>query len=248
MENRILPGCEPAYLQGDRTGCLLLHTYTGSPYELHLLGELLHQQGHTIHIPLLPGHGTSPANLKKIKWYQWFEAAKNELFQLRKQCDRVFVIGMSMGGTLALHLAAHYEVNGVVALAPGLFLRNRFAGLSGLLSPLVPYSRKRTGPDIKADVQTNSYDRIPLKSTSELLKFFRHLKSDLPDVYSPTLIIYARNDHVVHPRSAKYIFRNISSADKKIMELKESYHIITLDLEKDIVFKEVLRFIANRKK
>lgn len=248
MENRILPGCEPAYLQGSRTGCLLLHTFTGSPYEMYELGELLHQQGDTVHIPLLPGHGTSPANLKKIKWYQWFEAAKNELFQLRKQCDQVFIIGMSMGGALALHLAAHYEVNGIVALAPGLFLRNRFAAMSGMLSPLVPYSKKRNGPDIKADVQTNSYDRIPLKSTSELLKLFRHLKNDLHDVYSPALIIYARKDHVVHPRSANYIYRNISSADKKILELKESYHIMTMDLEKETVFQEVLKFISEKKK
>lgn len=245
MENKILAGCEPSYLQGNQTGCLLLHGFTSSPHDMHLLGEILHKKGYTVHIPLLPGHGTSEKNLKNIKWYQWFEAAKNELFQLRKTCKKVFVIGFSMGGSLAIHLAAHYEVNGVVALAPGLFLRNKFAWLSGPLSPFLWYSRKKSGPDIKADVETMSYSRMPLKSIRELIRFFQHLKNDLYDVYSPALIVYARNDHEIHPKSAKKIYNNISSTNKRILELKESYHIITLDIEKEIVFTEVEKFIAQ---
>jgi carboxylesterase len=245
MENKIMPGSEPAYLQGNRTGCLLLHGFTSSPYDMMNLGELLHNEGYTVHIPLLPGHGTSPQQLKKIKWYQWFEAAKNELFQLRKQCDKVFTIGFSMGGSLALHLSAHYEVNGVVALAPGMYLRNKFAGLSGLLSPVFWYSAKKSGPDIKADAKTISYEKIPLKSISELMKFFSHFKNDLKDIYSPAMIIYSRHDHVIHPKSAKYIYNNLSSGNKKILELKESYHILTLDVEKEIVNSEVSKFIRQ---
>ena len=71
--------------------------------------------------------GCSPKDLSKCKWHDWFEASKNELFNLRKRCKKVFVIGLSMGGSLALHLAAHYQVEGVVALAPGLFLKNKFS-------------------------------------------------------------------------------------------------------------------------
>ena len=245
MENRILPGCEPSYMPGNNIGCLLLHGFTSSPHDMYMLGEMLHKNGYTVHIPLLPGHGTSEKNLKTINWYQWFEAAKNELFQLRKTCKKVFVVGFSMGGSLALHLSAHYEINGVVALAPGLFLRNKFARISGPLSPFMWYSKKISGPDIKDDVETVSYPRIPLKSIRELLRLFKHLKYDLYDVYSPVLIVYARNDHVIHPKSAKYIYANISSKKKRILELKESYHIITLDLEKDIVFAEVENFIAQ---
>jgi len=243
MENKIISGSEPAYLSGNRTGCLLLHGFTSSPFEMRGLGERLHREGYTVHIPLLPGHGTTPANLKKTKWYQWFDAAKKELFQLRKQCDRVFVIGFSMGGSLALHLTAHYEINGIIALAPGLYLRNKFAGLSRILSPVLWYSSKISGPDIKADTETLTYDKIPLKSISELLKFVDHLKNVLSEIYSPALIIYANQDHVIHPKSAKHIYNSISSKHKRILELKESYHIITLDLEKEIVFQETLKFI-----
>jgi carboxylesterase len=212
---------------------------------MHLLSEILQKHGFTIHIPLLPGHGTSEKHLKKIKWEQWYDAAKKELFQLRKTCKKVFIIGFSMGGSLAMHLAAHYEVNGVVALAPGLFLRNRFARLAGPLSPFWWYSLKVSGPDIKADVKTMSYSKIPLKSIRELLRFFKHLKNDLCDIYSPVLIIYARDDHVIHPKSAKFIFDHISAKKKKIVELRNSYHIITLDYDKETVFKEVDQFIAD---
>ncbi len=245
MENKILPGCEPSYIQGNKIGCLLLHGFSSSPYDMHLLGDFLKNNGYTVHIPLLPGHGTSEENLKKVKWYQWFDAAKNELFQLRKTCNKVYVIGFSMGGSLAVHLAAHYEVNGVVALAPGMFLKNKMAGLSRPLSPFLRYSRKMSGPDVRDNVATISYARMPLKSITELLRLFEHLRNDLYDVYAPALIIYARNDHVIHPKSAKYIYNNISSKKKRILELKESYHIITLDLEKDIIFSEIEKFIAQ---
>ncbi len=245
MQNRIIPGCEPQYLNGGPKGCLLLHGFTSSPFEMHELGESLHREGYTVHIPLLPGHGTDPANLGKTMWYDWFETAKNELFQLRKKCKKVYVIGFSMGGTLALHLAAHYEIDGVAALAPGLYLKNRFAVLSHILKPIIRYSRKYSGSDIKADVKTLTYSKISVRAISELLKMFKHVKQDLKDIYIPILIIYAREDHVIDGKSAKTIYKNISSQNKRILELNNSYHIITLDNEKEKVFSEISYFLKS---
>jgi len=150
-----------------------------------------------------------------------------------------------MGGAMALHLAAHYQIDGVVALAPGLHLRNKFAYLSGLLSPFFWYSWKKSGPDIKAQVKTHTYNIIPLKAINQLLLFLKHLENDLGDVYSPTLIIYASNDHVIHPESSREIYQKISSPSKRILELRESYHIITLDVEKEIAIQEVVKFIKD---
>lgn len=245
MQNRIIPGCEPQYLKGGEKGCLLLHGFTSSPFEMRDLGVLLNHEDFTVHIPLLPGHGTSPANLRKNNWYDWFETAKNELFQLRKRCKKVYVIGLSMGGTLALHLAAHYEINGVAALAPGLYLKNRFAIFSHFLKPFIRYSRKYSGPDIKADVKTLTYSKISVRAISELLKMFKHVKQDLKDIYTPLLIIYARDDHVINGKSAKTIYKNVSSQNKRILELTNSYHIVTLDHEKETVFTEISSFLKS---
>jgi carboxylesterase len=247
MKIKILPGCEPIYKANGEKGCLLLHGFTSCPFELGLLGDHLHNEGYTISIPLLPGHGTSPVDLRDQSWTDWYEAAKEALFELRKKCHSVYVIGLSMGGSLALHLAAHYEVEGIVALAPGLLLKNKFSFLSHFLYPLYPYSKKWLGPDIQAEVKTITYDKIPVKSISELLRLFKHLRDDLIDINAPLLIIHANKDHVISSKSAQKIYQNVSSKNKRILCLKKSYHIITLDIEKEKVFRETINFLKELK-
>lgn len=245
MKFKILSGCEPIFKKNSSKGCLLLHGFTSCPFELRLLGDHLQEHGYTVSIPLLPGHGTSPKDLRRHSWMDWYKAAKEALFELRKSCKTVYVIGLSMGGSLALHLSAHYEVDGIVVLAPGLFLKNKLSFLSHVLYPIYPYSKKWFGPDIKADVDTITYDKIPVKSLSELLLMFRHLRDDLTDINSPILIIYAKQDHVINGRSAQEIYKRVSSKNKRILSLKESYHIITLDVEKEQVFRETLSFLKT---
>jgi carboxylesterase len=247
MRVKILPGCEPIYKKNGKKGCLLLHGFTSCPFELRLLGDHLQNDGYTVSIPLLPGHGTSPQDLKAQSWVDWYEAAKTALFELRKKCQTVYVIGLSMGGSIALHLAAHYEVEGIVALAPGLYLKNKFSFLSHVLYPFYPYSKKWLGPDIKADVETITYNKIPVKSLSELLRMFRHLRDDLADINAPLLIIYAKQDHVINSKSAQEIYQKVSSKNKRILSLKKSYHIITLDIEKEHVFRETINFLKGLK-
>ena len=245
MKNKILPGCEPIYKENGGKGCLLLHGFTSCPFELRLLGDHLNNEGYTVSIPLLPGHGTSPSDLRTQSWTDWYDAAKAALFELRKKCQSVYVLGLSMGGSLALHLAAHYEVEGIVALAPGLFLKNKLSFLSHILYPLYPYSKKWFGPDIQADVETITYDKIPVKSISQLLRLFKHLQDDLADINAPLLIIYANQDHVINSKSAQKIYETVSSKNKRILSLKKSYHIITLDIEKETVFSETVNFLRE---
>ena len=247
MKVRILPGCESIYKKSGIKGCLLLHGFTSCPFELRLLGDHLQNEGYTISIPLLPGHGTSPHDLKGQSWTDWYKAAKKALFELRKECKTVYVIGLSMGGSIALHLAAHYEVEGIVALAPGLHLKNKLSFLSHVLYPFYPYSKKWLGPDIKAEVETITYDKIPVKSLSELLRMFKHLQDDLTDINAPLLIIYAKQDHVINSKSAQEIYKKVSSKNKRILSLNESYHIITLDIEKEQVFHETINFLKELK-
>ena len=240
---KIIPGCEPRIFEGNKTGCLLLHGFSSSPFEMRLLGEHLRQFGYTIHIPLLAGHGISPKHLRKIHWYNWFETAKNELFAIRQKCDKVFVIGLSMGGSLALHLAAHYEINGVISLAAGLYLKNKFSRIVPYIKMFHRFMTDNSKSDIRDDVERIKYDKVPLRAISELLKLFDHLKRDLPDIYVPALIIYSEQDHVIDEKSALTIYKNISSRDKRILKLLQSYHILTLDIEKEKIFSEVSNFI-----
>lgn len=138
-KNKIMSGAEPVYTLGNNRGVLLLHGFTGSPYEMKELGELFQKKGFSVSIPLLAGHGTSEKDLKKCKWYDWFEDAKNALFDLRKRCKSIVVIGLSTGATLALHLAAHYQLEGLVALSPAIILKNKFTRLLPYLPISFPY-------------------------------------------------------------------------------------------------------------
>lgn len=248
-EHKIIPGCEPLFSEGNSTGILLLHGFTGSPYEMKELGAHLREKGYTVSIPLLRGHGTDPRDLIGCHWYDWFEDAKTALFKLRKTCNTVIAVGLSTGASLALHLSAHYQLEGVAALSPALILKNKFSAMLPYIPILFPYRYKKGGPDIsdaEASAKAATYRKTPLKAAREVLKLYTHLKMDLPEIYVPVLLVQAEQDHVVDPRGAQWIYDHISSKEKKMLKLSKSFHVITLDVEKKIVFREVERFISER--
>jgi carboxylesterase len=247
--DKILPGSEPVFIKGSEIGILLLHGFTGSPYEMKELGIYLSSKSYTISIPLLKGHGTSPKDLNKCTWYDWFEDAKQALFDLRKSCKTIIVAGLSTGATLALHLAAHYQVEAVAAFSPALFLKQKLTRILPYFPLIYPYSNKKNGPDIfdeQARAKAITYNKIPLKAVRQALELYAHLKMDLPEIYVPTLIIQAEKDHVVQMKSAQWIYDHISSKEKQFLKLQKSYHVITLDIEKKIVFRETAQFIEKQ--
>ncbi len=118
----VMPGAEPIYVnQGDK-GFLFLHGFTGSPYEGRDFAEYFARKGFTVWVPLLPGHGTHPRDLLKVTWQDWYLKAREQLARMQRQCKKVVVVGQSMGGTLALHLAAHNQVDALITLAGFVFL------------------------------------------------------------------------------------------------------------------------------
>lgn len=242
----VVPGAEPVEITGGENGVLLLHGFTGSPYEFKYLVEDLQKKDYTINVPLLCGHGTSEEDLMKCQWYDWFEDAKKALFKMRKSCRRVVVVGLSTGATLALHLAAHYQLEGVVALSPALFLKEKFLPLLPLISPFIKYRKKDGGPDISdkdEKAKAVSYQKMPLKSVREVLALYKHVMMDLPDVYIPMLLAHSVQDHVVDFRSSEYIYEKVSSTEKHMLKLEKSYHVMTLDVEREIVFREIAAFL-----
>jgi carboxylesterase len=251
VEKNILPGAEPFFSEGDSTGVLLLHGFTGSPYEMRTLAQQFIDKGNTVSVPLLCGHGTKAEDMLDCRWYDWFTNAKNALFRLRKKCSTVYVAGLSMGASLALHLAAHYQVEGVIALAPGLVLLDKRIALIKYVLPFMTFKKKR-GPraDINSEEKnkTVNYGVIPLNAVLELTKFFTHLEMDLPEIYAPVFLAHSKNDHVVSFESSEIIYNKISSKNKQFLRLSESYHVLTLDKEKEILFREISKFVESLNK
>ncbi len=235
-------------MDGNDKGVLLLHGLTACPYELHELAEEIHSRGFTVRVPLLPGHGTTPENLQTVSWYDWYDSVKRSLFDLRKKCRKIIVGGLSTGASLALHLSAHYQVEGVVALSPGMFLKSKAVSLVPILKYLIKYYTKKDGPDIfdeKARRSSIGYNKIPLKSIAEAQDLYRHLQKDLTDIYVPLFIAQSVNDHVVKFEGAEYIYKAVSSVDKQFLRMTKSYHVLTQDVEKDIVIREVIKFLER---
>ena len=105
IHNAHLDG-SPFFLEGGPVGVLLVHGFTATPVEVRSLADRLHAQGHTVAGPLLPGHGTKPEDLNRVRWQDWIDAAEEVYGRLAARSDRVFVGGTSMGAVIALYLAS----------------------------------------------------------------------------------------------------------------------------------------------
>lgn len=244
---KILPGAEPVFKKGNEIGFLFLHGFTASPFEGKELAERLQREtGCTISLPLLPGHGTAPANLKNVGWLDWYMAARDNYLELKKSCEKVTVCGQSMGAALALHLASHHKPAGVISLAGAVFLIDWRLRLLPLARHLIPYQHKSKGPDIRnKEIKSRipTYYKYPIRSVDELLGLLRHTKEDLPEITVPALLLHSRKDRTVKFSNLQYIFDHISSVQKEKVELEESYHLISLDVEKEIVYRKIYQFM-----
>ena len=245
QEKEIIPGCEETALKGNDIGCLLIHGFRSCPFEMREYAKYLNELGFTVQTCLLPGHGTEPADLLNVKWEHWLESVENSFESLKQECHKIFVAGLSTGGSLALYLASKHDIDGVIALAPGLFLKQRNAKLSHILKYVWKFKSIKSGPDVSINVESRVYPKVPVSIISELLSLFKSLKSKLHLVKTPTLIIYSLQDHVVKPESSLTIYEKISSKKKHLIKLEKSYHILTMDVEKEKVFEESGKFIKE---
>ncbi|MFV8187651.1 alpha/beta fold hydrolase [Streptomyces spinosirectus] len=243
----VLPGAEPYRHEGGDTGVLLCHGFTGSPQSLRPWAKQLAARGLTVSLPLLPGHGTRWEDMQLTGWQDWYAEVDRELHSLRERCAEVFVAGLSMGGTLALRLAAKHgeAVRGVVVVNPA----NRMHGFSPYALPVARHL-VRTTRGIASDIAKEGgaelgYDRVPLHAAHSLRNFFRLVDGELPQVTQPLLLLRSPQDHVVPPADSARILSRVSSHDVTEILLEQSYHVATLDHDADRIFDESLGFIAR---
>jgi carboxylesterase len=239
---------DPLYLSGGDTAILLIHGFTASPSEMSYLGTYLNEQGVTVSAPLLPGHGTTPDDCNRYRWQHWANYLTIAFAELHDCCSHVFLGGLSNGALLALYLGAKLSrIDGIITYSPAISAANR----KQILTPVVKYFR-RTAP--KKSLSSNNpevdevrwaYDDYPIKAAHEFVRLSRKVKSLLPKVSAPLQIIYSTADERIRSAGIDLLTKKAGSAEKEIVTLHESGHIITLDREKEVVADKSYQFIKK---
>ncbi|TLM82821.1 carboxylesterase [Pseudarthrobacter sp. NamE5] len=230
---------------GPRIGVVLSHGFTGSPHGLRDWAQALAAAGFAVRMPLLPGHGTSWQELARTRWQQWHGALDDAYLELDADCDYVFSAGLSMGGALALRIAATRPVAGVILVNPALVIDDPRAPLAGILK-LVMRSTPAIANDIlKEGMDEGAYPRTPVAAAHELNKMFRDTLRLLPRVTAPVLGYRSTVDHVVSHSSLAALQRGLTHAPLELVRLENSYHVATLDHDAGRIFHGSVEFIRQ---
>jgi carboxylesterase len=241
----VKPGCEAFAYEGGDVGALMVHGFTGSPFSMRPWGEYLAANGLSVVGPRLPGHGTRWQEMNLTRWQDWYGEVERGFDRLRGHCEQVFVMGLSMGGTLVLRLAEERgdDIAGVVTVNPSLLTLRKDARLLPYVSRVVP-SLKAVGDDIKKEgITEHAYERTPLRAAASLAQLWRLVAADLGKITQPLLTFRSAEDHLVESASGALLLSAVGSDDVREVVLENSYHVATLDHDADLIFRESLEFV-----
>lgn len=228
---------------------MLVHGLNGSVKDMEEVEEVLRQHGLVTKNLLLPGHGSHVRDMLPLGWSDWAAEVRSAYRILHRHYGQVFLIGHSLGGALCLHTAAHEDVAGVVSMCAPLSLRPWMRPLlraTKYLLPLVPTLREDVrDPSARRRYTRDVYRWTPIQPVESLLNYLPTLRSELPRVTAPALIMVSAHDHVVPARDGKEIYHLIGSQEKYFVTFHHSYHVIMKDVDRAEVFSKTEEFILR---
>lgn len=241
-----IPGTEPFYFPGGGKACLLVHGFGGTPREMREYGLYLASRGITVSGVCLTGHALAAGQPCRVPWRRWVAGVETEMQKLQSDGKKVFLGGLSMGGAISLHLAARYQLAGVVTVCAPVYIN-----LVRYLPSVWKFLR-RLDKEIWLDIQDARARAVHSGSESvnplwglELLKLLRQARRGLKKINAPLLMFQALEDRTIPPENALFIYRSVSSRQKDIVWLNDSGHVATEDRQKQLVFERTGDFICN---
>jgi carboxylesterase len=243
----VLQGAEAWSHRGGPVGALVLHGFCGSPVSVRPWAEHLADAGLTVSVPRLPGHGTRWQDANRTLWQDWFAEAQRSFVELEQRCEQVVVMGLSVGGCLALRLAETRApaVRALVLVNPSLSTRDRRARFSGLVSKVVPSTAGIVDDIARPGVTEGGYDRLPTRAFHSLRSLWSVTLDELPRVTAPLLVFTSPQDHVVEPVNSDLVLAGVSSRVREQRLLPRSYHVATLDHDAPAIFEGSLDFVLR---
>ena len=236
-------------ISGADEALLLIHGFTGTPAEVLPIGERISKRfGWHIRGPLLPGHGTTAKELNKTTWQDWFEHVKTKWLELNQTYETCHVLGLSMGALLALELTRQFpqSAKSLGMLVPPVWLRPAIFRYGAPLlqhkwiNSIFPYIPK--GPPMEGHITYRSY---PPKAVGELEKISRRARTFEGNAHIPAFICTSEKDRLVDPQSGIFLKRHFPHKKSQYVHLKHSGHVVTLDLEKDLLLDSIESFYTS---
>jgi carboxylesterase len=246
VTSEILPGSDPFSSSGDGRGELVLHAYTDNPQTMRSIAEMLAALGYTVEMPRLPGHGTTVEDLKRCRWSDFVAEVERACDTLTATCDRVAIVGLSMGGGLTCHLAENRDVAGIALInpflkAPPAELRDGVkAGIDAGVDEL-----PGAGADIKKPgVDGFSYAAMPAIPLLSFAEGIDVVEAHLCDIMAPMLLLTSREDHVVFWENGGAVVERSAGPVERIW-LEDSCHVATIDNDQPLIESAIAEFFGR---
>jgi carboxylesterase len=242
----IIPSAEPFFYPGGPVGVLLVHGFTGSPKEMHWMGESLAQQGYSVLGVRLAAHATQPQDILRATWMDWLNSVEDGYHLLSGTASQIVVAGLSMGGILTLLFSARFPVSGLVAMStPYELPPDPRMPLLKILWPFIPSIPKGKSDwhDPSLEEDHVHYPRYATKSILQLIDLLAEMRQALPKINAPALLVNSTGDLTVPVSDMEKIYQSLGSQDKTTFLVENSGHVITRDLEKERVLTAVSQFI-----
>lgn len=246
MTSPIIAGAEPFSAAGGPHGALVLHGFTGNPNSMRGIADALAAAGLSVELPLLPGHGTSVEDMIDTGWNDWLGAAEASYADLAMRCETVAVVGLSMGGALTLALATeHPEIVGIVCINAVIETPEEMrVAVTSLMADGLD-RMPGIGSDIAdPDSVETAYAETPLAPLVTLFDAAEEFTNRLGEIKCPVLIMTSVQDHVVPPVNSDRIAEGVAGPVERV-SLERSYHVATLDYDRDIVVGGTVDFIRK---
>jgi len=239
-----LEGGEPFALGSGGAGVLAFHGFTGTPFEVRAISEMLSEHGFGIYAPALAGHATDVSDLEATTADDYFAAAERALDEASARFERVYALGLSMGGTLALHLAASRRLAGIVTISTPVFLYPMVNASVPVIEQWMPGLR---APANFAAWQGNvvGYKSTSIGAVRVLVDVLDRVRLELSKISAPLLVVHSSRDYTVPLASAKTIHETVASEHKQLEVIEAGSHLLTVEPNLSLIAATVVGFLKG---
>jgi len=230
-----------------KLGVYILHGFSSTTYEVKDLAKFLGNNGYCTVANNLPGHGTSVDDCNRIKFHHWIDKVKKDVAELSTKCDKIFVVGNSMGGVLALYLASLFPINGFVSGGTVLRFENHFT-----TNYIVPFvcnfitTRSKNKFNKSKSVRFYGYESYPLKALNQFRKMNNKVIPLIKKIKAPGMLIHSKSDRMSVKENLDIIKRNLTNGDVKTFFVEKAHHnMFDKNPDQKLIFNEVLQFLNS---